>query len=311
MEVLECHITIGNYSFDFVHKVVVNTSWKNQTATASMMLPSNLKLDKDKILNQISTGDKVVIQTGYKGRLNTIFIGYISDISPKVPIEILCEDEMYQLKKMTISKSGRNAKVVPLLKELFPNYEIDALDVELGNYRIDKLNGAQVLKLLKDNFGLHSFFRERKLIVGRMHNAETANEVSFQLDYDIAEDNLVFKRKEDIKLKVEAISNNRDGSKTTVTVGDEDGEQRTLNFYQLSKSELQANAERDLEKLKYDGYRGNFTAFGEPFVRHGDIVELHKEEDSDKTGKYWVEEVNYEFGFGVGIRQNITLGAKA
>lgn len=320
MFVLNSHITIGDLTFNWVNTVEVESSWELLTDTAKIVLPANVKVETapgqteslnfHKLKDHLKNGDKVEIKVGYDDDLNTIFKGYVSYIKPRVPIEVYCEDEMMMLKKDPINDSLKNTSISKLADKHFAKYETDVINIELGNYYIPNLTGAKLLEQFKSDFGLQSFFRGDTLVIGKRYNRETANVVSFKLDYNIISDELEFKTKDQVKLKVKAISNNEDGTKTEIELGDADGEIRTLNFYNVAKSELKKVAEAEMERLVYDGWRGSFTAFGEPLVFHGDIVELVCDAESDKTGRYWVDAVSYEFGVN-GFRQNIKLGAKA
>lgn len=303
-----------------MNNLEVDNSWELLTDTGKITFPTNVyvqeigknsvKLNHNKLAKQIKFGDKVEILTGYNNKLNTILTGYVTHIKPRVPLEISCEDQMWKLKQNTIKDSGRNQTVSGLMAKHFSEYKTDVLDVELGNYYIDNISGAKLLEQLKSDFGLYSFFRNDTLVVGKRYNRETANKVTFALDSkDIETDELEFRSKEQIQLTVKAISNNSDGSKTEIELGEPNGESRTLNFYNLSKAELKAAAQREMERLLYDGWRGKFTAFGEPFVRQGDIVTLSYEGESEKTGEYWVDAVRYTFGVD-GYRQEIKLGSR-
>lgn len=318
MFVLSSHIIIGDLVFDFVNSVEINSSWNTLTDTATVTLPANVKVLKKgkkeplnalKISEYIKIGDVVTIALGYDENLSTIFKGYVTKLTTKIPIEIECEDEMFQLKQSNIIDSGRKASLSDIMAKYFNKYETNILDVDLGKYSIDNLSQAQLLEQLKKDFGLHSFFRKDVLNVGTIHDVNIANTVSFTLNHNVVSEDLEYTKAEDMRIAVKAISNNENGTKTTIELGDKDGETRTLNFYNLSEKELKATAQREMERLKYDGWRGSFTAFGLPLVRQGDIIELKTEKDSDKQGKYWCDAVTYEFGLN-GFRQVITLGAK-
>lgn len=72
---------------------------------------------------------------------------------------------------------------------------------------------------------------------------------------------------------------------------------------------LKELAERELENFRYTGFRGSFTTFGEPFVNHGDKIELVDANIPDRNGLYIVEEVERTFGFN-GYRQKIKIATK-
>lgn len=312
MKVLVCKILIGNIVFNCVNSVEIESSWELLTDKAVIKLPGNLKLNNNKLSKYIKHGDTVSVKIGYNNHLNTVFTGYITNIKPKVPIEISCEDEMWNLKQDTIVDSGKKMNLEKLVNKHYSDYKVNYYNIELGNYYIDNVSRAKVLEQIKSDFGLYSFFRNDSLVIGKRYDKNTANTLVFKLDSNesnIVTDNLEFKSKDQVRLKIKAISNNADGSKTEIELGSSDGESRTLNFYNLSKSELKEAADREKERLIYDGWRGSFTAFGEPFVKQGDIVKLKLTVESDKEGFYWVDSVKTSFSTG-GFRQEIKLGAR-
>jgi hypothetical protein len=193
----------------------------------------------------------------------------------------------------------------------FSEYDTDYLEAELGTFGIDNLSKSQVLQEIQKQYSIHSFFRNEKLIIGKPYSPEDQKVIPFKVEGEFIEDKLEYKREEDVRVQVKAISHKENGEELTETVGDKDGDQRTLNFYGIeSKAELKAIANREIKKFKYDGFRGSFTAFGLKTVRHGDVVELIHGEESQKSGKYYAEKVVYTFGLS-GYRQEVTLGERA
>ena len=112
-----------------------------------------------------------------------------------------------------------------------------------------------------------------------------------------------------VRLKVKAISINRDNTKTEIELGDPEGEQRTSTYYNVSKKDLTEFATRDLERFRYIGFRGSFKTFGEPVVRHGDIIQVVDPTIADRNGRYIIKSVETTFGQN-GYKQKIELEAK-
>lgn len=304
------YISIGKYVITWVHKAIIESSWQNLTDNATIVLPKNIKINYNQLRNEIKIGDKVEITAGYDYSSNVVFKGYVTSILPKVPIEIKCEDESWKLKQNSIIDTIQNATVQIVLDKHFKGYKTKCLNSKLGTFRINKASQAQILKSISEQYGLKSFFRNDILVVGLPYDKETALTHKFAFQRNIKSYDLEYKRKEDVRIKVTAISNMPNGNKLEYKCGDVDGEQRSLNFYGLLMPELKEIAHREMDKLKYDGYRGNFTAFFDPFVKHGDIVELIDYDETDKAGKFLVDAVTYEMGIN-GMNQKIKLGPKA
>ena len=315
MRTVYTRITIGDIKLNFVNNIEIESSWEMLTDTALIVLPAVTRYKVDKVLaseslkENIKVGDEITITTGYDDEFKQVFKGYLSAIKPSIPIELSCEDEMWKLKRTPVSVSLKNATIESLLKETLPDVEVDAFNATLGNFYLANSSASKMLERIKSDYGLRSFFRSGKLIIGKQYDAGTATKHKFKLRVDTIEDDLEFIAKEDVRIKVKAISNNDNGTKETIELGDSDGDTKTLNFYNLNKTELKKYAEAELERMRYDGWRGDFTAFGAPHVAHGDIVEIEDTEGSDKTGEYYVDKVVITHGVD-GSRQTITLGAR-
>lgn len=308
---LSSNIKLGRIEAEFVHGLEVVSGWDQATDTAKVEMPAAVKLDKDELRDLLAPGDPVTLRLGYDDELAIAYTGYITGISTRIPVTLTCEDEMWQLKQTVVTDNMVDATVDDLLAKHFKGYKTKTLNAKLGaQFVIDNLSLAQVLKKLKEEFGLYSFFRGDVLTVGKVYDTGTAGRVKFRFEQNIIEEDLEYKRKEDVRIEVVAISNMRDGTKLEERLGDKGGDQRTLNFYDLSKADLKEAATRELDRLKYDGFRGSITAFGRPQVKHGDIVELSHPRDADKAGDYWVDKVTTNFGTG-GFRQKIELGPRA
>jgi hypothetical protein len=310
MYVLGFHITIGQLVFNYATDVSIVHTWKESTSTCTIKLPRNLSLQSQELRSLIKKGSTVVVKIGYDGLLNTEFEGYVRSVKNTTPLEIHCEDEMYQLKKGTITQSWRNASLKDILKAVYSG-QTKVFDAEIGAFTLNKTSPALALDEIKSAIGLHSFFRNKVLICGIQYDASTAARHKLHFQKNVADNKgLEYQDKEDIRLKIKAISILPDNQKIEIEIGDKDGQERTLHFYNLQRPALKALAMKEAEKLYYSGYRGSLTTFGLPIVRMGDIVELTDERYPDNSGSYWVDAVNVTAGLQ-GFRRQISLGAKA
>jgi len=295
-----------------VNALEIETTWMSLTDTGTVTIPANYLLDNKRISEQLKTGDKVVVNLGYLNNQTNIFNGYVSAVAGRRPIVIEIQDEMWQLKQQPLNISGNST-----LKEFFATHfkgiKVNSYDFDLGRYHFADITRAQVLEKIKTDYGFRSFFRNGTLVVGIQYDANTAKKHVFALPGDpqqnVISDNLIYRTKDQFLLKVKAISNNDDGTRLVHEFGDPDGETRTLNYYNLNIKQLKELAQIDYERLSYDGFSGDFTAWGEPIVQQGDIVTLKHFQNTDRTGDYWVDKVIYQSGVQ-GIRQQITIGSR-
>src|SRR3982750_1108876 len=103
MDAMNSYITIGDYEFKSCHSFETTKSWKNLTQTAIIKLHNISGL-----IGAIKEGDVVEIYAGYDNEpLVQEFVGYVSEISPTIPVEIKCEDEMWKLRQETVSGSWK------------------------------------------------------------------------------------------------------------------------------------------------------------------------------------------------------------
>lgn len=316
-----CRITLGNVQFEQVNAVNISQSIKSISDTAKITLPRHFtvkvgdrpeELTRKRILDIIKVGDAVTIELGYDDDLATEFTGYISMISADIPMVIECEDEMYKLRKKTFNETLANAKLSDLVKIIAPGYEYDLIDdISLGKFEMKNATGADVFDALRDQYLLHSYFKGKVLTVGFPADISPGTTHQYNINRNIRQArDLHFVRAEDQKLQIKAISNNSDGSKTVVTVGDEGGATRTLNFANKTQDQLKILADRNLKSLVFDGYTGKLSGFGLPRTVAGDAIEITDPEESGREGTYLTEGVEINFSASVGFERILTPSLK-
>lgn len=314
---VDVNITIGNYTFDFIMDGEINSSWKDITDKAVLKFPRNIKVfsqDGKLIQDIINKGDKVEIQLGYDGNLETEFTGYISEVQLGIPLVIHCEDDMWILKQSKVSQSWSDAKLEDIISAILPsgmNYEV--VDFKIGAYYANQATPAIILNDLKKRYGMKPFFRDGVLYVGFAYPEDKNKAVTYDFSKNAKEKGkkLKYVRESDVKLRVKGISIDSKGEKIEYEKGDAEGGQRTLHYYNLSMTELQANVERDYSKLLYEGFRGSFRAFAIPHVKHGDIAYIIDDFYPEHKGAYFVDRVKTSFGHNKGIDRQIHLGSRA
>lgn len=308
-----CVIKIGSYSFSFVTELSISSSWNMLTDVCEIKIPQRLKKGDETIIagdnNIFKRGDRVEVEIGYYPNLERVFTGFVSAIKPESPLALVCEDSAFLFKESNITTSYEEVSLSTLMEDLCP-IEFETIEANLGAFRISNVNFAQVLKELKKTYGLISFVRDEKLFVGLAYYPEQRVDHSFSFQKNIIEDDLEYRRADDVKVRVKAISILPDNEKIEVQVGDSSGAQRTLTYYDLNEEDLKERAERELPRLKFEGYRGGFLTFGEPLVKHGDSVTLKDLKFPEREGTYLVDGVDVTQGASQGFRQKIKLGPK-
>lgn len=308
MKRLTSKIKIGKYFYTGIVESVVESSYETLTDTCKLIFPRKVQWQGIKITDIIKVGDNVSIELGYDDNNQNVFDGYIKTIKASIPVEITCEDNMMLLKKNAIKKSFNKIDLKQLLINILPqDMKFKCIDFIFSNFRIDNATPSQVLDTLYNDFGLRSFFKNNILYVGLNVWAENSKKHYFSFQKDIIDpNNLEFVSAEDTMIKVVATSIDDKNNRVSIEVGNKDGEQRTFFYYNINKAELEKIANNELEKLKFSGYKGSFQTFGEPFVKHGDVVVLSDKLYPEREGAYIVKSVNYTYNTS-GYRQTINL----
>lgn len=311
-------ITIGSFKLKRINEVRIESSWKNMTDTCTIKIPRNIKLGGKKLTDLIKVGDAVTVKLGYDGQLREEFKGYLTHIKSTTPVELQCEDEMWQLKKGSYTQSWSNASLDDVLKAVMGNRQYETLgSITLGKFTINKATPAKVLEEINKTYGLKSFFRKGVLMVGKVYAAGVPKH-SLNFQRNVVSNNLEYRSAEEVKIKVNAISIQKDGKKLEKQLGDSDGEERTLHYFGITNvKDLEDKAKIQMSLLKFDGYRGTVVTFGTPNIEHGDIVKLQGSNTmlsigetpvNDHDGEYYVDKVVKSFSITGGLRRESEVG---
>jgi hypothetical protein len=311
---LSSDIQIGAYRLRGVAGVEVRSSWDELTDTCTLTFPRQvdwkgraLATGADPLLRR---DQAVSIRLGYDDDNSEVFQGYISKLTADIPVTIEAQDTAYLLKRKTLNISFRNAELSEVLRAILPSQvPFQAPNVSLGPFRISNATAAMVLDYLKQNYTLKSWFRNGTLYCGLAFVPALQRTHIIRFERNVVQHSLEYLRREDVKIKLKAISMRPNNEKQEVEVGDPDGEQRTVYFYDVPLRDLRRLAEEEIERLRYEGYRGSLTTFLAPQVQHGDVVDLRSLSYPERDGRYLVKAVTTRFGMDGG-RQEIELDSK-
>lgn len=319
MHVLSSRILIGDFIGVPVHSLKISSSWKNLTDVAEIYLPKKLSWQGQSVRDVIRVGDQVSIQIGYDGQYYEEFSGFVAKVYNQTPIRIDCEDEMWSLKQVKVNKSYPGSMTLQqMLDDMLPNVNKVVEEIYCGAFRINNSTAAKFLQELRKN-GIFSYFRDGVLNVGFAYSLTNSapaydfyfNDKNFnQTRGAIIENRLEFKRADDQRIKVHAVSFYPNGTKLEIDEGDEDGDTRTIHAYNLDEASLRKFAQEKIKLLKYNGYTGVIPSFGFPRVRHGDLINLNNDEELDAISTYFVDKVDIDFGAETGYKRNLELGRK-
>lgn len=257
---------------DYLNGIEHNTSVEDLTDTCKIKFPYSGKFGNKNLFAPpdpiFEIGDKVEVYQGYFPELTLRFSGWISGVSAKIPVEIMCQDDMWQLKNSTITYPqkrityyyGRTAKgkisKKPLKKPRVigesitlsglleyclgesgvGDWEWECPEVNLGHLLFTNVSIAKIFDTLRDKYGLYARFRDGKLIVGFSYDARHTETYKYVFNkcvpWAVIDDSdLEYQTADKISIKVVAKLMGLNNTFEEVTVGDTDGAQRSLHFF--------------------------------------------------------------------------------
>jgi hypothetical protein len=360
-------------TFDFVTSFEASDGWRDLSNKGKVTIPKNLFYrDENNILQPLFgtnvniggfssaiplflRGDSISITSGYKyinssgvevPDVSKVFYGYISNVSPKIPIEIEIEDNMWALKQIAVTThtflKTDNLKDILTFMLKGSIFTVNPLiDISFGSFSIGNETVAQVLQRLQKEYHFEFYFRDNELRGGiNVYVLSESVSQNFIFQNNIISDELQYKRKDDIVLS--AIASNiltvrtgkftKDGLAKTKKVrlevlvtlfnnkqtirqikkGDvvpdsNEGERKTFFYPEANTiAKLSELALQQLNKYYYTGLRGKFTTFAIPYVRSGDTAIITNKKLPEQNGNYLIKSVKYTGGVSGG-RQEIEL----
>lgn len=302
-------------TFKSVNSFRTDKSWQHLTDTCEFIIAKTLYFEeKGRVFELVKSGDPFYLEAGYNGEYFREFTGFVSEILDDLPVVFKCEDNMYKLKRVPVNKTFSGITLKTLLTSIVPKeFKIDCADVVLGDFVFKHYTVAQVLQELKDNYGLYSYFIDDTLVSGKIYTDNPQQQtVKYQFNKNIIANDLKYRRADDYPVKVTIRSHLQNGKRKKVTVGDPEGVEAKLVVCNVAdETALKKLAEKELARLKYDGYRGTLTGFGIPYVTHGYTANIVNLSNADRNGNYYIDQVVTQFFDQGAIRRVSTVGRKA
>lgn len=292
----------------------VESSWMELTDRAEVVLAKRIYLEDKKLFEFLKSGDTIIIRGGYNGEYHEEFRGYITEVHDDLPVMIKCEDNMYVLKRTKCHISLKETTLANFLKQVVPGqFKIDAIDMNIGSVLFRDFTVSQALMELKDKLGIYSYFVGNTLISGKYYEDNKDSEkVKYEFTKNIIENDLKYRRKDDARIKVTMTSHLSSGKTIKETVGDDDGQEQKLICTNVTdKNELKKRAQKELDRLKIDGYQGGLVSYGLPVVKHGYVAEIINHDNADRNGNYYVEAVTTTLSNNGAYRRQVKIGKKA
>lgn len=304
------------FSLPWLSSASIQTSWKMLTDTAEITLPRKVERFNGKEFHDLfQPGDPVKIELGYNNELHPEFEGYIVSVSRGVPVVLHCEDEMYRLKRKTVSYSKKSVTLKQLLADVCEGYEVNSSfgDTELGAVRYSNMKASAILEDVRKKTGLYSYFEGKVLCCGNVYSDNVdLPEVRIMLERNGVSQDL---QQTGGEYEVIATAILRGGKKMEAKAGKKGADTFNLNFNDHDKKVtvqvLKEFAERFYKSLMKQKYKGGVELFGIPRVDFGMVMNLTSEINPEMNGKYFIEKVTKEFSDNATYRQKVELGGRA
>jgi hypothetical protein len=328
---LICDIKIsgkGNkkIGFDYVREMEIKTSCKNLTDTATVTVPKKMSWKGKPLTEYIGRGDAIEIWAGYaEYGLKRLFKGYLTDVENSYPLVLKCENEMWRFKTVMVPAEKIESFDMKSYIEKYGGVKAHVAEgLSFGSMDIkDEMSLTQALDMIMQTYPyVVGYFQDDEFHAAL--NSErwgaAMKVVVFDPARNMISDSLKYVLADDVRIGIKATSILRDNTKLEAYAPSEAYSNKTIktgweqrHFFSpesRTQSELQKFADRMAAEYVSDSMSGSFTAFGEPLVRKGDVVELRDRDRRERNGKRFVaDSVDYKFGSG-GYRQTITLGAR-
>ena len=287
--------------------VEIVTGFKQLTGTAVVKFPRNVRnFDRQKVNDLFRKGDPVTISLGYDGNEVEEFSGYVLQVSTGFPIEIRCEDEMYNLKRKTVSISKRSCTLKELLNAIATGYKILCDDTSIGSVRYSKVLVSDVLDDLKQKMSFYTYFRGKTLVCGRT-SIDGGKHQQIIIEKQ-ANDTLKEKSIEKVYVRMESLQ--RNGKMLKFDMGEKNSNNIVLKQPNLALIEIKKIVQATYEQALKPGLDGELTLFGVPRLEHGMIADLVSVLYPQKNGSYYVDSVKKTVTVDGGYRQVAKLGNK-
>ncbi len=278
-----------------LHKIIeaeLISGRKEPHSQLTIKLPKIKGFDKD----SIKKNDIVQWWTWYEGYPETLeFEGKVVSMSPKMPLEIVCRDGMYDLQLKTVNFHINKMTVSSLVNRCVGGEVISKIDPAIASELVgdDLAAGRRVAFVLRRlaKQGIDAFFRRGVLIVQNPTRiSPPAKKKVFQLGHNVIKDNLSTRESRPIQVKLRSY-NIDTGKMQEATYTENGGEELIFDLDGISFSELKKRAEEIYHEIAGTGLVGEFETFGVPSVQHSEIITFKDPDDKARSKDVFVDKV--------------------
>jgi hypothetical protein len=286
-------LNIGNLNLYYASEVELTTSRSDPVDVLKIKLPKNKGVTKE----DIKLGMEVVWKAGYyqysKDGIEE-FKGKVVEVSPRVPLEIIAKDSMYECQKNVIKKNFSNTLISTFLSSIIPSGIESKIQDDIKSTKITLLTNKKTARWalwqMRDKYKVDSFFRFGKLIVQNPTKLkEPADVKTFRAGYNIIDDKLNSRMERPIKVVLYSYDPNT-GQLNKGEYGSAK-EEKVFTIDGISAKEIKKRAENIYMEIAGPGMTGSFVTFGYPSVQHSEIIRIEDLDEPERTKSVFVEKV--------------------
>lgn len=314
-------------------------------AVKSMRIESSRKLKADKAivefprmdgltLDTFKKNDTVNIKLGHRedSSLNTVFFGYIREISPNEPVSITCED-VWALVKERRRSSGYNFKSVlfseiagdligdidksegvsilapDTTKEMVDNFYVDKQSYEQIFNELCKASGWDFLVIP----GTKQFYFGPGLY--KANHLEQSDTPVFAYGLNIISSNLTWREPREID-RVRIFTADKEfkrrtgvtepvGEYTRPGIEGEPQKVKDMFIAGVKESEGSTRAREEYDKMTADGFEGSLRTFGRSGFTHSMKCRIDGVDQRHPASHAFVEKVTYSYGADSGFKMDV------
>ena len=323
--VLSCEVQVTPRSgrpFKFYHvnsvEIVSTIDALDTTCVVRIPATSKWKSVDGEVSNvenvtKFNVGDKIEVWLGMtENRRKKEFEGYIKSVDNAQVMTLECIGYEYELTNSLKTRTFAKTNLKELMQYIIADTSItlhgDVPTVEMTNYVIPAdMTAREALQQIKERYGLTIYLSGSELYAG-LDFVPRKGSAKYSLGVNTIGTNELKHSTQDRKIKIKAVLVRKDNTKIETEVGDPQGEQRTLFFYDANGlADLRKMAEAQLGKMNYAGYRGKLTTFLLPYACPAMVAEIKDIHQPSRNGKYEIRTVTTRFTTSGG-RRVIELG---
>lgn len=295
-------VTIGDKTVQTVSAVSVKNDSKEIGSTCKIVVPLACRIAyvgapntflTDLAKNLFKSGDAVTVKAWYDGFPQiTVFTGFVYEFLEGTPMTIECMDNIYLLNQTSVSVAHTSIKLRNLLVEILKGTGVTlqepTIDLTLINITFQLMSPASILEYFKKELGLNISLNNGQIYCNIASNTVAKAFLDTRINVlisDLQKPEAVF-----LKLKVKAWFVQENGKKSSLEVGDPNGELREVWFYKIpfSIAKYQQMAAEALIKYKQMKFSGNIETLLYPDMALFWKVQYLDQSYPDRNGNYTV-----------------------